>query len=136
MLSGARAASVVEAPSKPRRLAEASVRNSKSDVKQYFVYMLLCADGSYYVGVTNDVDRRVWEHNAGLSSTAYTHSRRPVQIAHTSTFSNVEEAIRWEKQLKGWSRAKKRALADGNWSGVHKIVCNERLRRSGRKRAE
>jgi putative endonuclease len=103
-------------------------------VKQYFVYMLLCADGSYYVGITNDVERRVWEHNAGTNLTAYTHSRRPVQIAHASSFSQVEDAIRWEKQLKGWSRAKKGALANGDWGAVHQIVCDERVRRDGRKR--
>jgi putative endonuclease len=96
--------------------------------------MLLCADGSYYVGITNDVDRRVWEHNAGANATAYTHSRRPVRIAHASSFSDVEDAIRWEKQLKGWSRAKKRALVDGDWGAVHQIVCAERVRRDRRKR--
>jgi putative endonuclease len=48
--------------------------------------------------------------------------RRPVTLVHLSDFSNVDDAIRWEKQLKGWSRAKKKALAAGNWAVIHELA--------------
>jgi putative endonuclease len=98
-------------------------------MRDYYVYMVLCADGSYYVGITNSVERRLWEHNAGISESSYTFTRRPVSLAHCSSFGNVDDAIRWEKQLKGWSRAKKRALVDDDWEKVHQIVRDERFRR-------
>jgi putative endonuclease len=91
-------------------------------MRQYFVYMALCADATYYVGITNDPDRRLWEHNAGLSPFAYTHSRRPVSLVYVATFDRVEEAIAWEKQVKGWSHAKKRALMNSNWNLVRSLA--------------
>jgi len=102
-------------------------------MEKYFVYILVCADGSFYVGVTNDVDRRVAEHNLGEIEDAYTHERRPVRLVHCSGFSSVFDAISWEKQLKGWSRAKKRALIDNDWQRIHRIVCDERFVREHRK---
>lgn len=101
-------------------------------MERYFVYVLLCADDSLYVGVTNDVEGRVWQHNAGDDPDSYTYERRPAQLVHCSGFSSIFDAIRWEKQLKGWSRAKKRALIQNDWQRVHQIVCDERRRREGR----
>lgn len=76
----------------------------------YFVYMLRCSDGKYYVGITNDVQRRLSEHQNGLNQSSFTFKRRPVQLVYSGIFHDVWEAIRWEKQLKGWSRNKKEAL--------------------------
>ncbi len=87
-------------------------------VKIYFVYVLFCYDGTFYVGITNDLERRLAEHSMGISKTAYTYKRRPVKLVHASDFREVEDAIRWEKQLKGWSHAKKRALVDGDWDAI------------------
>jgi putative endonuclease len=84
----------------------------------YFVYMLLCADDSYYIGVTNDLQRRIGEHEYGWDPKCYTHERRPVRLVYPSDFQRVEQAIAWEKQIKGWSRAKKAALAAGDWERV------------------
>ena len=99
-------------------------------MREYFVYMLLCADGSFYVGVTNDPERRLWEHNAGIDEGSYTHERRPVKLVYCSAPCDaVLAAIAWEKQLKGWSRAKKRALLKSDWQGIHQIVRAERKRR-------
>jgi putative endonuclease len=95
-------------------------------MEPYYVYMLLCADGSFYVGITNDSDRRVAEHNVGLDPDSYTHERRPVRLVHCSGFRQVLDAIRWEKQLKGWSRAKKRALVNDDCHAIHEIVRTER----------
>ncbi len=79
-------------------------------MKTYYVYMLLCADGSFYVGVTNDLELRFGQHQFGLDPRCYTFKRRPLKLVNSSDFRNVDDAIAWEKHLKGWSRAKKRAL--------------------------
>ena len=90
-------------------------------MKQYYVYMLLCSDGSLYIGITNDLERRVWEHESGWAPECYTHTRRPVSLVYCAEFANVDDAIRWEKQVKGWGRAKKLALADGDWDRVKQL---------------
>ena len=87
----------------------------------YFVYMVLCSDDSFYVGVTNDVERRINEHNFGLDPQAYTHERRPVVLVYCEDFQRIEQAIAWEKQLKGWSRAKKIALVQGDWDRIRSL---------------
>ncbi len=81
---------------------------------EYFVYILRCCDDRYYVGMTNDLVRRMDEHNRGMNETAFTHDRRPVKLVYSIKFSYVWHAIRWEKQLKGWSRDKKEALIRGD----------------------
>jgi putative endonuclease len=101
-------------------------------MKTYWVYMLLCVDGTYYVGVTNDLDRRLWEHNEGIHRRAYTHDRRPLILAHCSAFGDIGEAIAWEKRLKSWSHAKKGALARNDWPALREIVRFERRRRASR----
>ena len=74
------------------------------------VYMLRCADGSYYVGSTKqEVEARVWEHN-NLSVDGYTSSRRPVTLVFTESYDRITDAIARERQIKGWSRRKKDAL--------------------------
>ena len=78
----------------------------------FWTYIVRCADASYYVGHTDDIDKRESEHNAGTSS-AYTRKRRPVKLAHAEEFAAREDAIGRERQLKGWSRAKKEALMKG-----------------------
>jgi putative endonuclease len=90
-------------------------------VKTYYVYMIRCADGSFYVGITNDVEKRLGEHNFGLNETCYTYTRRPVELVHCSDFHEVEQAISWEKQLKGWSRAKKIALISRDWERIRRL---------------
>ena len=84
--------------------------------------MVLCSDESFYVGVTNDVLRRVLEHNSDDSPDSYCHKRRPVQLVHVRTFFNPEEAISYEKQTQKWSRKKKWALALGDLAQVHKLA--------------
>jgi len=73
------------------------------------IYILRCADGSYYVGSTDDLEGREKAHNDGRGAT-YTFLRRPVQLVYWETYDSLEEAIGRERQLKGWSRAKKSAL--------------------------
>ena len=81
----------------------------------YFVYILKCSDDSYYTGVTNDISRRLVEHQSGDEPKSYTFKRRPVQLVFFAEFSSIDYAIEKEKQLKKWSRAKKEALIEGKY---------------------
>ena len=83
-----------------------------------FVYMLRCADGSYYVGSARgeSLDKRMGEHQSG--SGGYTASRRPVELIYAEQFQFITDAIATERRIKGWSRAKKDALSRGNWTQV------------------
>ena len=87
-------------------------------MKRYFVYVLRCADGAFYVGITNNLERRIAQHQDGWNSECFTHERRPVELVYSSDFPRVEDAIQWEKQIKGWSRAKKIALIRGDWERI------------------
>jgi putative endonuclease len=78
-------------------------------MKDYFVYILKCSAESYYTGVTNNLEKRVSEHKSGTIK-SYTSSRLPVELVFSERFSDVNQAIRFEKQVKGWNRIKKEAL--------------------------
>lgn len=86
-----------------------------------FVYIVECSDNSYYTGVTNNVELRVSQHNQGIDVTAYTHTRRPVVLRFFQEFTNPNEAIAFEKQVKGWSRRKKKALVVGDIKKLKEI---------------
>lgn len=89
-----------------------------------YVYIVKCSDGSYYTGVTNDIERRIAEHNSGEDENAYIFSRRPVELVFCEMLINPNEAIELEKQIKGWSRKKKEALIERNWDKLKKLaVC-------------
>ena len=77
-----------------------------------FVYILRCSDGSYYVGSTRDLDRRLAEHASG-NGAAYTRHRRPVTLVFSEEFDRIDEAYAMEKRIQGWSRAKREALITG-----------------------
>jgi tRNA/rRNA methyltransferase len=81
-------------------------------VRPFFTYMLRCADGSYYVGHTDDVERRITQHETGVGS-GYTATRLPVQLVWFEEFPTREEAKAAEAQVKNWSRRKKEALIGG-----------------------
>ena len=93
-------------------------------MKLYYVYILKCSDSSYYIGITNDINRRLQEHNSDKNLVAYTFSRRPVELVWFEKFTNPNEAIAKEKQLKGWSRKKKKALINQNWDNLVKLSKN------------
>ena len=76
----------------------------------YFVYILKCADGTYYTGFTSDLHIRFEEHQKGTFKNSYTYSRRPVSLVFFEKFTNPNLVIATEKQLKKWSKAKKEAL--------------------------
>jgi predicted GIY-YIG superfamily endonuclease len=95
----------------------------------YAVYILRCADGTYYTGLTKDLEARLREHQDGALPGSYTFKRRPVQLVWSEVTESYSEAFRWEHQIKGWSRAKKEALIRGDIHGIHQIVTDERRRR-------
>lgn len=76
----------------------------------YYVYILRCSDGSYYTGITNNVERRIEEHGVIQNPHAYLYKRRPFTLMYKAEFREVTEAIAWETKVKGWSRKKKEAL--------------------------
>jgi putative endonuclease len=98
-------------------------------IKPYYIYILQCADNSFYTGATSDLSRRVYEHEIGADRTAYTYSRRPVKLVWAQECLTREEALRLEHQIKGWSRTKKAALVQNDYENVHEIVKKERQRR-------
>lgn len=84
-------------------------------MNSYYVYILWCADKTYYTGVTNNIERRFNEHCYGRNVTSYTFSRRPVELVFCEEFYDVEMAIAFEKKLKKWSQKKKEALINENY---------------------
>ncbi|WP_051479115.1 GIY-YIG nuclease family protein [Arthrobacter sp. H5] len=76
------------------------------------MYILICADGSFYVGSTMDLERRLNEHQAGEGA-QYTFRRLPVQLAYCEEYERVTDAFAREKQVQNWSRAKRIALIEG-----------------------
>ena len=81
----------------------------------YYVYILKCNDGSFYTGVTNNIEKRIDEHQSGADNKCYTYKRRPLELVFVDSFGEINNAIEREKQIKGWSKKKKQALIDNNW---------------------
>jgi putative endonuclease len=74
-----------------------------------YVYILRCSDNSFYTGSTIDLEVRIAQHNSGEGAN-YTRKRRPVHLAYYEEFQRIDDAFYREKQIQGWSRAKKLAL--------------------------
>ena len=87
----------------------------------FYLYILKCADGSFYVGHTEDVEMRLAQHADGTGN-AYTASRLPVQLVYSAEFPTREDALVRERQVKGWSRKKKAALCRGDWAEVSRLA--------------
>lgn len=80
----------------------------------YFVYILECADGSYYVGITNDLDKRLKAHNQTSVGAKYTRSRRPVKLVFQEEYATKSEALKREAEIKNWKRTDKQSLVHNN----------------------
>jgi putative endonuclease len=87
----------------------------------YYVYILECSDASFYTGVTNDLERRMKEHHQGLNLSCYTYQKRPLELVFKQEFTDVKQAIAFEKKLKGWRREKKIALINDDWENLKNI---------------
>ena len=101
----------------------------------FWAYMVRCADDSYYTGHTDDLERRIGQHNLGETA-GYTQTRRPVTLMWSQDFGSRQEAIAAEFRVKGWSRRKKEALSRQDWADLHDAAIPPRERalqlRSGR----
>ena len=91
-------------------------------MKKYYVYILKCADETYYVGITSRLKQRFIEHQTGFHPESYTNSRRPVELVFFAEFSDVRVAISKEKQIKKWSRVKKEALINGEFEQLKNLA--------------
>lgn len=87
-------------------------------MKSYYVYIVRCSDESLYTGITNDISRRISEHNSGKIKNSFTYSRRPVKLEFYQEFNDPEQAILFEKRIKKWSRLKKEALIEENYKAL------------------
>ncbi len=97
----------------------------------YWVYVLLCADGSYYPGHTDNLEKRMGQHQAGECS-GYTVNRRPLQLVWSQECFSREEALSAERQIKGWSRKKKEAMMRGDWLEVSRLAQSKSIHPSTR----
>ena len=88
----------------------------------FWVYILRCADASYYTGHTDNLEKRIGEHTAGAIASCYTFKRRPLELVFSQDFPTREEALASEQQIKGWSRKKKEAMMRGDWAEVSRLA--------------
>ncbi|MDQ8003061.1 MAG: GIY-YIG nuclease family protein, partial [Pseudomonadota bacterium] len=91
-----------------------------SHLKPFFVDLLRCSDGSYYVGQTDDLGERLRQHGDGLIG--YTATRKPIEWLRQGEFESRESAIAFERRIKGWSRARKEALIRGDWPAIQQLA--------------
>jgi predicted GIY-YIG superfamily endonuclease len=86
-------------------------------MNDFYVYILKCNDDSYYVGHTDDIEKRISQHNL-KEHNSYTSKRLPIEVVFVQTFGTRDEAFNVERQIKKWSRQKKEALIEGNFLKV------------------
>ena len=91
-------------------------------MKTYSVYILKCSDGSYYSGITSNLEQRLVNHNRGKHQNSFTYTRRPVTLVFHAEFTDPEKAIRIEKQIKKWSRTKKEALIAEDYASLIELA--------------
>ena len=87
----------------------------------FWAYMLHCRGGNFYVGHTDDIDRRIGEHKSGLVP-GFTADHQPVELVWSDQFTSRDDAKAAERKLKGWSRAKKLALIRGDWDRISALA--------------
>ena len=97
-------------------------------MEYFFVYILRCADGSYYTGHTDNMEKRLSEHKTGMYS-GYTKTRLPVDVVFLQQFTSRDEAFaserkikRWTRKIKRWTRKKKEALISKNWNKISELA--------------
>jgi predicted GIY-YIG superfamily endonuclease len=93
----------------------------KTIMEPFFIYILRCNDTSYYIGQTDNIEKRIAEHNQALMP-GYTSSRLPVTCVFVQTFSSRIEALEAEQKIKKWSRKKKEALINQDWNEISKLA--------------
>ena len=87
----------------------------------FYLYILKCNDGSFYIGHTDNIEKRMSEHNQGLIDKCYTKNRRPVELVFLQIFDTRDAAFSAERKIKGWSRKKKEAFIKGDWQEIKRL---------------
>jgi predicted GIY-YIG superfamily endonuclease len=90
-----------------------------------WVYILRCADNSYYTGVTSNIEQRLDQHYH--SAVGYVAKRKPFEFLWSAEFANIDDAIGFEKRVKGWTRAKKEALMRDDWPEIQRLARFKKL---------
>jgi putative endonuclease len=109
-------------------------KGKKGQGMSFWVYILRCADHSYYTGHTDNLEKRIVEHQTGEIQ-GYTSSRLPVKLVFACEFPTREEALARERQIKGWSRKEKEAMMRGDWAEVSRLASGKRPSTSSRRTA-
>jgi len=102
-------------------------------MQKAWVYILECSDGSYYTGSTTKFKERMQDHHEGRYE-GYTAKRRPLKLRWRYAFSSIWDAVKAERQIKGWSRKKKEALIRGDMKALHKLAQSLEMRERRNKR--
>ena len=100
----------------------------KKEHESFFVYILQCVDGSFYIGHTDNLEKRVSEHQTEHYN-CYTSTRLPVDLVFYQTFGSRDEAIAAERQIKGWCRLKKLALIEGNFNKLRRLSISRKIKK-------
>ena len=95
----------------------------KKSMSDFYLYILRCSNGSYYVGHTDNIEKRFAEHNEGIAC-VYTAQRRPVALVYVENYASRDEAFVAEHKIKKWSRAKKEAYIQQDWNLLKKLSQN------------
>lgn len=90
-------------------------------MRKAYMYILECADGTFYTGSTKNLEKRLKQHEHGVGAN-YTSKRLPVKLVYYETFSRIDYAFNREKQIQGWSQKKKRALISSNFKKLHSLA--------------
>ena len=85
------------------------------------MYILECADGTYYTGSTRNLEKRLWEHNNFIGAN-YTKKKHPARLVYFEEYPRIDAAFYREKQMQGWSHAKKKALIDGEYGKLPELA--------------
>jgi putative endonuclease len=96
------------------------VPKKEMTMKKGYVYILRCANNCFYTGSTIDLERRLRQHQQGEGAN-YTKKHLPVLLVYQQEFPTIQEAFRREKQIQGWSHAKKQALIDGDFDTLRAL---------------
>jgi putative endonuclease len=107
---------------KKKRHPERSRRAThRKIIMSLYLYILKCSDNSYYTGVTNDLEKRIIQHQIGLKMDCYTFHKRPGSLVFSEIFIDKRLCIEWEKKLKKWTRKKKEALINGKYDDLKQL---------------
>lgn len=88
----------------------------------FYVFILECADGSYYTNHSTNLDKSLQQINEAENSTCFTYKRLPVKLVYKDEFDSRDAALKSERRIKSWSRKKKRALIVGDWSQISSLA--------------